>query len=179
MTSAKASMRPGQQSPRKPARQEGRGPGNPASMRPGQQSPRKPSGASARRTARTGFNEAGATIAPETPRGGHEPTGAPAASMRPGQQSPRKRRHGGNAEKGLHASMRPGQQSPRKRACMDLKELAEKGFNEAGATIAPETAFRRCTTPQRSSGFNEAGATIAPETSSTGRPRAVRRHTLQ
>ena len=62
----------------------------PASMRPGQQSPRKwwrVCGSAARCSC---FNEAGATIAPEI--GLHVDGGiyiAP-ASMRPGQQSPRK-----------------------------------------------------------------------------------------
>ena len=90
------------------------------------------------------FNEAGATIAPETAE----------RRGRPGARS--------------HASMRPGQQSPRKRrsdACGNGRK--RRRFNEAGATIAPETTRDR-TAPACSPCFNEAGATIAPETLSSG-----------
>ena len=59
-------------------------------MRPGQQSPRKwhvlgPGGRGGR-----GFNEAGATIAPEIERLEVKRQAEALASMRPGQQSPRK-----------------------------------------------------------------------------------------
>ena len=43
-------------------------------------------------------------------------------------------------------------------------------FNEAGATIAPETRRRRKWARNDGTGFNEAGATIAPETEYRGGP---------
>ena len=60
--------------------------------------------------------------------------------------------------------MRPGQQSPRKRrTTLDALVRGER-FNEAGATIAPETGVAWHGQAVRGMGFNEAGATIAPET---------------
>ncbi len=61
------------------------------------------------------------------------------------------------------ASMRPGQQSPRKRLPPWSGWWKRSGFNEAGATIAPETRLRPCPVDELPC-FNEAGATIAPET---------------
>ena len=87
------------------------------------------------------------------------------ASMRPGQQSPRKHVEVAPGDLGARgASMRPGQQSPRKRPNRPAGAGGGRsGFNEAGATIAPET-FHIQTEPPKLSSFNEAGATIAPET---------------
>ena len=64
------------------------------------------------------FNEAGATMAPETSGRGAGRMLCPAASMRPGQQWPRKR--------AIKCESAPS-------------VLA--GFNEAGATMAPETVW--------------------------------------
>ena len=136
-----ASMRPGQQWPRKlPAPRRPHEGLTDASMRPGQQWPRKPSGGGSRGGPARCFNEAGATMAPETfpltaidvhdvlasmrpgqqwprklPRSEVVWYSVPSASMRPGQQWPRKQ-PGLHLEGGLvgRASMRPGQQWPRK-----------------------------------------------------------------
>ena len=59
--------------------------------------------------------------------------------MRPGQQSPRKLDRLAELRPGPLASMRPGQQSPRKRRPSAGSATARPRFNEAGATIAPET----------------------------------------
>ena len=136
-------MRPGQQSPRKPCCCSFPCCARQASMRPGQQSPRK-------------------LAAP----GGLGVVTIP-ASMRPGQQSPRKRATRRRRGRASLASMRPGQQSPRKHATRRPPSGIARRFNEAGATIAPETPSGRW--PEAGlplSGFNEAGATIAPETMS-------------
>ena len=60
--------------------------------------------------------------------------------------------------------MRPGQQSPRKRPEYGQRWSYPRSFNEAGATIAPETANSTSIPGARNRRFNEAGATIAPET---------------
>ena len=64
-----------------------------------------------------GFNEAGATMAPETMRDLRE-----------------------NLLQVRAASMRPGQQWPRKRFRALMLPPGSLCFNEAGATMAPETA---------------------------------------
>ena len=61
--------------------------------------------------------------------------------------------------------MRPGQQSPRKLPPQARHASSPAlSFNEAGATIAPETSARAVMRYERTLRFNEAGATIAPET---------------
>ena len=85
------------------------------SMRPGQQWPRKPRHKLTAQDRSTYFNEAGATMAPETGSAHQLLLGAVLTSMRPGQQWPRKPR---GAEDAAHGA---------------------PDFNEAGATMAPET----------------------------------------
>ena len=112
----------------------------------------------------TSFNEAGATTAPETIETARSMTAVQWASMRPGQQPPRKRYSITLLFASFAASMRPGQQPPRKPAANGSRFGPSGCFNEAGATTAPETGG---STPARRgslSGFNEAGATTAPET---------------
>ena len=113
------SMRPGQQWPRKRFQNLGAGDcwHTPPSMRPGQQWPRKPQSIMwAITQGQTTFNEAGATMAPETYFNPetlimfHDP------------------------------SMRPGQQWPRKQRRIALTISIDSTFNEAGATMAPETS---------------------------------------
>ena len=60
--------------------------------------------------------------------------------------------------------MRPGQQSPRKPDSGGGGPDGHGRFNEAGATIAPETTGTVAGHGRSRHGFNEAGATIAPET---------------
>ena len=91
------------------------------------------------------FNEAGATMAPETavlePRL-DLPLVRP--SMRPGQQWPRKLARPAPRALGgaFDPSMRPGQQWPRKPARSSRSTDRYISFNEAGATMAPETPVR-------------------------------------
>ena len=119
---------------------------------------------------RPGFNEAGATIAPEMIMVEIRERVTRNASMRPGQQSPRK------------SPGRPGLPCLRTRfneagatiapeiASARPLQVLSPCFNEAGATIAPEIAPHGQRGEEPAPGFNEAGATIAPEIE-TGRSR--------
>ena len=60
--------------------------------------------------------------------------------------------------------MRPGQQWPRKRVGLSVAAPEGGSFNEAGATMAPETILAEGYDLPLPAGFNEAGATMAPET---------------
>ena len=169
-----ASMRPGQQSPRKPCAKVHSYRQTPASMRPGQQSPRKPTRPGGCATPRPCFNEAGATIAPETrptcgrrarPRRRFNEAGATIAPetwrrWRRSTRSARRFNEAGatiapetahmivDARARTKASMRPGQQSPRKRPSRLPRPRRRACFNEAGATIAPETPCSAGTWPR-------------------------------
>ena len=119
-------------------------------MRPGQQSPRKPALPRSVPDRTVRFNEAGATIAPETSAAPLPLAAHRLASMRPGQQSPRKPRGRSHSSlSSVRASMRPGQQSPRKPGAPRRPRCPSRCFNEAGATIAPETQRGRGAGGQR------------------------------
>ena len=93
-----------------------------------------------------GFNEAGATMAPETARARAETAvnrdrfNEAGATMAP-ETVPKE------IMKNLvtKASMRPGQQWPRKLGGRRGGRAVAGGFNEAGATMAPETIVRGTT----------------------------------
>ena len=134
-------------------------------MRPGQQSPRKHPIALAVPFQWPRFNEAGATIAPETCRvwpfvvfAYHTRFNEAGATIAPETPDPAR-----SSSRSAHASMRPGQQSPRKPSAARKAGSVTWCFNEAGATIAPETRGSS-EGASESACFNEAGATIAPET---------------